>query len=161
MHTNEKSIYLFTISADWAEPGGRAKAECRKGTDSLQACNRCRVSAACTTPLFYPDQKDPKTIAKLVTEGRYSFPYIPEGIYAELREAISVRDQIVKALNATSNRIQRWLKIYFPEYLEVYKVFDSVSGLAVLKKAPLPKDVIELGVDGIVNLWREKKLHCR
>lgn len=107
------------------------------------------------------DQKDPKTIAKLVTEGRYSFPYIPEGIYAELREAISVRDQIVKALNATSNRIQRWLKIYFPEYLEVYKVFDSVSGLAVLKKAPLPKDVIELGVDGIVNLWREKKLHCR
>lgn len=104
------------------------------------------------------DQKDPKTIAKLVTEGRYSFPYIPEGIYAELREAISVRDQIVKALNATSNRIQRWLKIYFPEYLEVYKVFDSVSGLAVLKKAPLPKDVIELGVDGIVNLWREKKL---
>lgn len=106
------------------------------------------------------DQKDPKTIAKLVTEGRYSFPYIPEGIYAELREAISVRDQIVKALNATSNRIQRWLKIYFPEYLEVYKVFNSVSGLAVLKKAPLPKDVIELGVDGIVNLWREKKLRA-
>lgn len=104
------------------------------------------------------DQKDPKTIAKLVTEGRYSFPYIPEGIYAELREAISVKEQIVKALNATSNRIQRWLKIYFPEYLEVYKVFDSVSGLAVLKKAPLPKDVVELGVDGIVNLWREKKL---
>lgn len=85
----------------------------------------------------------------------------PPFIYAELREAISVRDQIVKALNATSNRIQRWLKIYFPEYLEVYKVFDSVSGLAVLKKAPLPKDVIELGVDGIVNLWREKKLRCR
>ena len=106
------------------------------------------------------DQKDPKTIAKLVTEGRYSFPHIPEGIYAELREAISVRDQIVKALNATSNRIQRWLKIYFPEYLEVYKVFDSVSGLAVLKKAPLPKDVVELGVDGIVNLWREKKLRA-
>ena len=106
------------------------------------------------------DQKDPKTVAKLVTEGRYSFPYIPEGIYAELREAMSVRDQIVKALNATSNRIQRWLKIYFPEYLEVYKVFDSVSGLEVLKKAPLPKDVIELGVDGIVNLWREKKLRA-
>ena len=104
------------------------------------------------------DQKDPKTIAKLVTEGRYSFPYIPEGIYAELREAMSVRDQIVKALNATANRIQRWLKIYFPEDLEVYKVFDSVSGLAVLKKAPLPKDVVEFGADEIVKLWRENKL---
>ena len=96
------------------------------------------------------DQKDPKTIAKLVTEGRYSFPYIPEGVYAELREAMSVRDQIVKTLNATSNRI--------PEYLEVYKVFDSVSGLAVLKKAPLPKDVVEFGADEIVKLWRENKL---
>ena len=94
----------------------------------------------------------------MVTEGRYSFPYIPEGVYAELRETMSVRDQIVKTLNATSNRIQRWLKIYFPEYLEVYKVFDSVSGLAVLKKAPLPKDVVEFGADEIVKLWRENKL---
>lgn len=34
------------------------------------------------------DEKDPKTIAKLVTEGRYSFPYIPEGIYAELRHSV-------------------------------------------------------------------------
>lgn len=106
------------------------------------------------------NQKDPKTIAKLVTEGRYSFPYIPEGIYAELRGAMSVRDQIVKALDATSNRIQRWLKLYFPEYLEVYKVFDSVSGLLVLKKAPLPKDVVELGADEIVKLWRENKLRA-
>ena len=27
------------------------------------------------------DRKDPKTIAQLVIEGRYSIPYIPEGIY--------------------------------------------------------------------------------
>ena len=32
------------------------------------------------------DRKDPLVIAKLVTEGRYMFPYIPEDIYAELRE---------------------------------------------------------------------------
>ena len=106
------------------------------------------------------DEKDPKTIAKLVTEGRYSFPYIPEGIYAELREAMSVRDQIVKALNAAANRIQRWLTIYFPEYLKVYKVFDSVSGLTVLRQAPLPEDVVKLGADGIVGLWHEKKIRA-
>lgn len=106
------------------------------------------------------DEKDPKTIAKLVTEGRYSFPYIPEGIYAELREAMSVRDQIVKALNMAANRIQRWLTIYFPEYLKVYKVFDSVSGLAVLQQAPLPEDVVKLGAEGIVELWRNKKIRA-
>lgn len=104
------------------------------------------------------DNKDPKTIAKLVVEGRYSIPYMPEGVYAELREAMNLRDQIVKALNAAANRIQRWLTIYFPEYLKVYKVFDSVSGLAVLRQAPLPEDVRSLGAEGIVGLWREKKL---
>lgn len=95
-----------------------------------------------------------------MTEGRYSFPYLAEGIYAELREAVSVRDQIVKAMNAAANRIQRWLTIYFPEYLKVYKVFDSVSGLTMLWQAPLPEDVVKLGADGIVALWHEKKLRA-
>ena len=35
------------------------------------------------------DQKDPKTIAGLVRDGRYLEPYIPESIYAELRELCS------------------------------------------------------------------------
>lgn len=30
------------------------------------------------------DRKAPKTIAKLVLEGRYVLPYIPQGLYAEL-----------------------------------------------------------------------------
>ncbi len=106
------------------------------------------------------DLKDPKTIAKLVVEGRYSFSYVPEGIYAELREAVSSRDRIVKELNTASNRIQRWLKIYFPEYLGVYKVFDSQSGLMVLDVAPLPEDVIRLGADGINKIWRKNKIRA-
>ena len=106
------------------------------------------------------DLKDPKTIAKLVVEGRFSEPYIPEGIYADLREAVSSRDRILKELNACSNRIQRWLKIYFPEYLGVYKKFDSDSGLMVLEKAPLPEDVIALGAEGVNEIWREKKMRA-
>ena len=106
------------------------------------------------------DLKDPKTIAKLVVEGRFSEPYIPEGIYADLREAVSSRDRIIKELNACSNRIQRWLKIYFPEYLGVYKNFDSESGLMVLEKAPLPEDVIALGAEGVNRIWRENKMRA-
>lgn len=104
------------------------------------------------------DQKDPKTIAKLVADGRYSYPYLPEGIYADLREAVSSRERIVEELNAVTNRLKRWLKIYFPEYLTVYKKFSSESGLTVLETAPLPQDVVKLGADGINHLWREKKL---
>ena len=106
------------------------------------------------------DQKDPKTIAKLVVDGRYSYPYLPEGIYADLREAVSSRERIVKELNAVTNRIKRWLKIYFPEYLAVYKSFASESGLTVLETAPLPQDVVKLGAEGVNHLWREKKLRA-
>lgn len=106
------------------------------------------------------DLKDPKTIAKLVVDGRYSYPYLPEGIYADLREAVSSRDRIVKELNAATNRIKRWLKIYFPEYLTVYKIFSAESGLTVLEVAPLPKEVVKLGAEGVNRLWRDKKLRA-
>lgn len=106
------------------------------------------------------DLKDPKTIAKLVVDGRYSYPYLPKGIYADLREAVSSRERIVKELNAITNRIKRWLKIYFPEYLVVYKNFSAESGLTVLETAPLPQDIIRLGAEGVNQLWRDKKLRA-
>lgn len=107
------------------------------------------------------DAKDPKTIAKLVVDGRYSIPYMPEGIYAEIRDLVYSRDRIMKQYNISANRIQRWLAIHFPEYLGLYSRFDSASGLAVLEKAPLPKDVIALGVDGIRKIWHDKKMRGR
>ncbi len=107
------------------------------------------------------DAKDPKTIAKLVIDGRYSIPYMPEGIYAEIRDLVYSRDRIVKQHNIFANRIQRWLAIHFPEYLGIYTRFDASSGLAVLEKAPLPKDVIALGVNGIRKLWHDKKIRGR
>lgn len=106
------------------------------------------------------DLKDPKTIAKLVVDGRYSYPYLPEGIYADLREAVSSRERIVKELNAITNRIKRWLKIYFPEYLVVYKNFSAESGLTVLETVPLPQDIVQLGPEGVNQLWRDKKLRA-
>lgn len=106
------------------------------------------------------DEKDPKTIAKLVVEGRYGYPYLPEGIYAELREGVNIRDRVVKELNAAKNRLKRWLTIYFPEYLRVYRNYCAESGLTVLETAPLAEDVKELGAEGINRLWREKKLRA-
>lgn len=70
------------------------------------------------------DSKDPKTIAKLVVDGRYSIPYVPEGIYAEIRDLVYSRDRIMKQHNISANRIQRWLAIHFPEYLGLYTRFD-------------------------------------
>lgn len=104
------------------------------------------------------DRKDPKLIARLVLEGRYSIPYVPEGIYAELRTAVSCRYRINAELNAAKNRIQRWLKIYFPEHKEVYGKFDAVSSLLLLQKAPLPIDILNLEAEGINQIWRKAKI---
>lgn len=106
------------------------------------------------------DAKDPKTIAKLTIEGRYMEPYIPEGIYADIRILYNCRQKVVKAMVSLDNQIQRWFKIYFPEYLEVFGNISGQGSMVVLEKAVLPEDIISLGVDGINKLWREKKLRA-
>lgn len=104
------------------------------------------------------DRKDPKTIAGLVNEGRFSYPYIPTGIYAEIRNLSNLRIQTQEELTRIKNRIARWFSIYFPEIKDVYKNPDAVSGMMVIKKAPLPCDIKELGVDGVNQVWRDAKL---
>ena len=74
------------------------------------------------------DRKDPKTIAALVNEGRFSYPYIPTGIYAEIRSLSNLRLQTQEEITRIKNRIARWFSIYFPEIKDVYRNPDSVSG---------------------------------
>lgn len=104
------------------------------------------------------DRKDPKTIAGLVNEGRFSYPYIPTGIYAEIRSLSNLRIQTQEEISRIKNRIARWFSIYFPEMKDVYKKPDAKSGMMVIKKAPLPVDIKELGVDGVNQIWRDAKL---
>lgn len=106
------------------------------------------------------DRKDSKVIAKLVIEGRFSEPYIPEGVYAELRVAMNCRWRILKELASAKNQIRRWLKIYFPEYGEVFGSFECISSMIILREAPLPADLAALGADGINALWRKAKLRA-
>lgn len=104
------------------------------------------------------DRKDPKTIAKLVIEGRYTYPYMPEGVYADLRNASNMRFQVEVELTRNKNRIQKWFSVYFPEYNEVYGSFDAISSMMILKQAALPCDIISLGAEKINQIWREAKL---
>lgn len=106
------------------------------------------------------DKKDPKTIAKLMLEGRYSVPYIPEGLYAELRVAMNCRWRISKELTSAQNQVQRWLKIYFPEYGKVFGSFTGAASMVLLRNAPLPTDLVELGAEGINQIWRKMKLRA-
>ena len=104
------------------------------------------------------DRKDPKVIAGLIKDGRFTYPYLPEGVYAELRSASNLRFQTQEELTRILNRIARWFSIYFPEYKDVYGKSDSKSGLMILEQAPLPADIRVLGVDGVNKIWRDAKL---
>ena len=104
------------------------------------------------------DRKDPKVIAGLVNEGRYFYPYIPDGIYAEIRVLSGLRVQAQSEITRLKNRIARWFSIYFPNYKDVYGNVGAISGLMILRTAPLPEDVVKLGVDGVNQIWRAAKL---
>ncbi len=106
------------------------------------------------------DRKDPKTIAMLVKDGRYMEPYIPEGIYSELRTAMETRWQIVKQLNGIRNRVKRWISIYFPEFNQVFGDWEGKAALIVLQEFPTPARLLEKGVEGIIDRWKQDKLRA-
>lgn len=83
------------------------------------------------------DRKDPKVIAGLVNEGRYIHPYIPDGIYAEIRSLSEMRRQAQSEITRLKNRIARWFSM-----------------------APLPEDITALGIEGVNKIWRDAKLRA-
>lgn len=106
------------------------------------------------------DRKDPKVIAKLVIEGRYSIPYIPDGVYADLRIMVANRKRLVRELTQIKNRFARWFAVYFPEYKEVFRNYEAQSSMLLLKVACTPKAVMELGAEKINQIWRDAKLRA-
>ena len=53
------------------------------------------------------DHKDSKTIIALVNKGRFSYPYIPTRIYAEIRSLSNLCFQTQEGLTRTKKRIAR------------------------------------------------------
>lgn len=106
------------------------------------------------------DRKDPKTIAMLVKDGRYMEPYIPEGIYKELRTLMDIRWRIMKELFAIKNRISRWISIYYPEFSKVFVDWEGKAAMLILKECPTPEKIIEKGIDGIIAIWKKHKIRA-
>ncbi|PTV92852.1 transposase IS116/IS110/IS902 family protein [Halanaerobium saccharolyticum] len=101
------------------------------------------------------DKKDAKVIAKLVVEGRYSVPHMPEKEYADLRVAMSHRERLVKDIIDLSNKVQQLLDKYFPEYKKVFKKWDGKASVAVLKELFLPELILEKTDEEIVEVFRK------
>ncbi len=101
------------------------------------------------------DIKDAKVVAKLVIDGRYTQPQLPEGVYADLRVLMNQRDRLCGDLNRVKGRIHNWLDRFFPEYTQVFKDWEGKASLITLQHFPLPQDVIAAGETTVVAIWKK------
>jgi len=102
------------------------------------------------------DIKDAKVVAKLVIDGRYTEPQLPEGIYAELRVLMNQRDRLNGDFNRVKGRIHNWLDRFLPEYTQVFKDWEGKASLITLKYFPLPQEIVRAGETSIVALWKRE-----
>jgi transposase len=97
------------------------------------------------------DLKDAKVIAQLVKDGRYAVPNIPQGIYAELREAMKIRDLLATDLRSVQGRVHNWLDRYFPEFLTVFKDWECKTALHMLSLSLLPHELVLLSDEFLLS----------
>ena len=102
------------------------------------------------------DKKDAITIARLVKDGRYFMPYLPEEVYAELRILTNIRHGILKRNSAAKNNITAVFDEYFPEITRVFK--NPLKGKAsrqILKSCPFPGMILALGENEVLKKIKE------
>ena len=102
------------------------------------------------------DRKDPKTIAKLVIEGRYVETYMPTGVYAELRSVVRMYDHVIGCKSVVENKILQWLDNYFPEFTQVFGNWECKSGMMTLREFPLPSMIVDLGETKVLEIWKKE-----
>lgn len=100
------------------------------------------------------DRKDALVIARLIKDGRFSYPRILKDIEAELRVGSTFRSKLTEELGAVKNMIIRWIDRYFPEFIQVFPSFGKMA-LAVLECTPFPADLQQKQPDEVLALYRK------
>ncbi|MFE7064237.1 IS110 family transposase [Sutcliffiella sp. NPDC057660] len=100
------------------------------------------------------DTKDARVIAQLIKDGRYSVPNLLEGIYAELREGVKLRDQLTKQLMIIEGRIQNSIQRYYPEFFDVFGDWEGKAALCTLRLFPFPSQIREMTPEEVLARWK-------
>ncbi|WLR51729.1 IS110 family transposase [Bacillus tianshenii] len=100
------------------------------------------------------DAKDALVIARLVKDGRFSYPRILKGMEAELRVGSTLRSKLIEEQGAVRNQIIRWLDRYFPEFTKVFPTFGKMA-LAALETSPFPCDLAKKEVEELLDELRQ------
>lgn len=100
------------------------------------------------------DRKDALVIARLVKDGRFSYPRILKEMEAELRVGSTFRGKLTEELGMVKNKMIRWIDRYFPEFTQVFPSFGKMA-LAVLECTPFPADLHQKQPDEVLAIYRE------
>ena len=117
----------------------------KKVKDSKELDDNCQTKS---------DKKDCITIARLIKDARYFEPYLPEGVWAELRNLSNTRAELVRKQNAVKNRMIAIMDEYFPEYSRAIKIFSKTSE-EILKRCPFPEDIKSMGKEELLKHIKE------
>jgi len=89
------------------------------------------------------DKKEAIVIARLVKDGRFFDPYMPQDVFAELRVLTSARVSIMRRQSAVKNTITAIIDEYFPEFTKVFKKpLDGKASRQALRSFPFPSLVL-------------------
>ncbi|MGY4111929.1 IS110 family RNA-guided transposase [Aeribacillus sp. SP014] len=100
------------------------------------------------------DTKDARVIAQLMKDGRYSVPNLLEGVYAELREGVKLRDQLIKQLMIIEGRIENVIQRFFPEFFDVFGDWKGKAAFHTLRMFPFPSDIQKLTPEEVLQKWK-------
>jgi transposase len=100
------------------------------------------------------DRKDALVIARLLKDGRFSYPRILKEKEAELRVGSTFRGKLTEELGSVKNMMIRWLDRYFPEFTQVFPSFGKMA-LAVLECTPVPSDLHQKQPDEVLDIYRK------
>ena len=97
------------------------------------------------------DKKDAITIARLVKDGRFFDPYLPQEVYGELRGLTNARVSVMKRDSAVKNTITAILDEYFPEIWTVFKKpLKGKASRQILRSCPFPSLILAISEDDIL-----------
>ena len=105
------------------------------------------------------DKKDAITIARLMKDGRFFDPYLPQEIYGELRGLTNARVSVVKRSSAVKNTITAILDEYFPEIWTVFKKpLKGKASRQILRSCPFPSFIMSMDeVDVLAEIKKAVK----
>ena len=98
------------------------------------------------------DISDANDIASLVREGKYIDAKLQHGVYMKLRDAGKLRANIMRKKTGQLCRLRMLMNMYFPELSDQFWATDSVGFWRVVKTAPFPEDIEELGREKLKEL---------